>query len=67
LPTAIQAPASFSLAIDALALPSRVSFSKAPFTSFNPANRFHMIESIELVGFRDKVSIGVGRDSARTR
>jgi hypothetical protein len=58
----VQAPPTFTLAIDSLALPSRLSFTKAPFTSFNPANRFHMIENIELVGFKDKVRVWIYRD-----
>jgi hypothetical protein len=48
-------PPTFTLAIDALSLPSRISYTKSPFTSFNPSNKFHMIENIELSNFRDKV------------
>ena len=57
---------NFTLAIDTLSLPTRLSFTKSPFTSFNPSSRFHMIETIELAAFRDKVLTMIVRDSART-
>jgi hypothetical protein len=60
-------PPTFTLAIDALSLPSRISFSKPPFTSFNPSNRFHMIENIDLSGFKDKVGSDLPRDSLKIR
>ena len=43
---------TFLLAIDKLSLPSRLSYSKPPLTSFSAANKFHMIETISLPGFR---------------
>jgi hypothetical protein len=46
---------TFLLAIDELNLPSRLSYSKPPFTSFSPANKFHMIETIDLSNFKDRV------------
>lgn len=48
-------PLTFLLAIDQLALPSRLSYNKPPLTSFSPANKFHMIEEINLSNFKDKV------------
>lgn len=50
-----QQPLNFMLAIDRLSLPSRLSYSKPPLTSFSPSNKFHMIECIDLSGFKDKV------------
>lgn len=48
---------TFMLAVDTLELPSRLSYSKPPLTSFNPSNKFHMIEVIDLSNFKDKVSL----------
>ena len=46
---------TFLTAIDKLGLPSRLSYSKAPLTSFSPANKFHMIETIDLSNFKERV------------
>lgn len=46
---------TFLLAIDKLSLPSRLSYNKPPLTSFSAANKFHMIEEINLSNFKDKV------------
>lgn len=54
------------LAIDELSLPTRLNYNKVPFTSFNPSNKFHMIEIIDLSNFKDKVPDNLSRDSLKT-
>ena len=36
-------------------LPSRINAVKTPLTSFVATNKFHMVESIDLSGFKDYV------------
>lgn len=57
---------TFMLAIDRLNLPTRLSYSKTPFTSFSPTNKFHMIETIDLSNFKDKVHKALFRVFQRT-
>jgi hypothetical protein len=56
---------NFLTAIDKLNLPSRLSYSKPPLTSFSPANKFHMIEIIDLSHFKDKVNHSQNRGFRR--
>lgn len=46
---------SFEQKYNSYQLPSRISYTKAPFTNFSATNPFHMIEAIDLGGFKDKV------------
>lgn len=65
-PTKIQQETlNFITTIDRLNLPTRLSYSKAPLTSFSPANKFHMIEIIDLSRFKDKVNYSQNRDFRR--
>jgi len=57
---------TFLTAIDRLNLPTRLSYSKPPFTSFSPANKFHMIEVIDLSHFKANVENLIFRVFPRT-
>jgi hypothetical protein len=47
----------FQTSIDKLNLPTRINATKVPLTSFSPVNKFHMVEHIDLNGFKDLVQI----------
>lgn len=58
---------TFQLSVDRLSLPSRISYSKPPFSSFSPANPCHMIEIISLNNFKQLVHFLLWRASASRR
>ena len=47
------------MAIDNLGLPTRINATKVPLTSFSANNKFHMVEHIDLSGFKDWVSLSL--------
>lgn len=51
-----QETTTFLQAVDKLALPTRLSYSKPPLTSFNPTNQLHMIDTIDLSGHKYTVT-----------
>lgn len=51
----INEPMTMQVAMDKLYLPSRLNFTKPPLTSFQASNNYHMVELIDLSGFRNNV------------